>query len=351
MIIFSRWNTIATRKLSMFVTDSFAKMKPRIFKNPEIQHRFDTDGYVVIDFISADEAKLIEAKFYELHSSLPKGFYSAAFTPDENFKQEIFEHTNKVLQKAIDDNFEHYKTLGSTFLCKAPGPEGKVNVHQDWTCVDESKFYSATIWVPMLDTTEENGALRVLPGSHLFFNYYRSNNIPVFYRNNQPLLWESMITEPMKAGQAFVLNHAVIHGSSPNLTSKERLVVAFAVAPKDAPLVFYHKEVNDPSTKVEKFDMPDDFFQRYYNAGERPLFGTLVETLDHPVPETSRKELLQLINTERTKRNLPPVVDAEAGTTTVAPEKEPWVDERSFFEKYSPNNIIAELRKRILQQP
>lgn len=334
----------------MFAKDFCKKMKPRIFKNLDVQSRFDQDGYVVIDFISPGEAKIIEDKFYELHRDLPKGFYSAAFNSDEVFKQEIFEHTNKVLQRAIDDNFENYKKLGSTFLCKAPGKEGKVDVHQDWTTVDESKYYSATIWVPMLDTTEENGALRVVPGSHLFFDYYRSNNIPVAYRNNERLLWDNMITEPMKAGQAFILNHAVIHGSSPNLTNKERLVVAYGIAPKDAPLLFYHKQVHDPTDKVEKFDMPDDFFQRYYNAGERPLFGNSVKVFDYPVPAAGKEELIELIRKEREIRNLPFISEVESEISTRALKQEEWVDDRNFLQKYSLPNIIAELKKKILQK-
>ena len=52
-------------------------MKPAIFKDPEVQARFDRDGYVVIDLISPDDATLIAEKFYELHTDIPKGFYSA----------------------------------------------------------------------------------------------------------------------------------------------------------------------------------------------------------------------------------------------------------------------------------
>ena len=322
-------------------------MKPRIFKNPEIQDRFDRDGFIVIDFISREQAKVIATKFYDLHQNLPKGFYSAAFNPDEEFKQEIFSHTNTILQKAIDENFENYKKLGSTFLCKAPGKEGKVNVHQDWTAVDESEFYSATIWVPMEDTSEENGALRVLPGSHLFFDYYRSNNIPVAYRNNEQLLWDSMVTVPMKAGQAFILNHAVIHGSSPNLTNKERLVVAYGIAPKDAPLVFYHKEAGDPSDRIEKFDMPNDFFQRYYNAGERPLFGTSEKIFDYPVPAVSKSDLAKMIEKERKIRNLPLLTDPANTRPPNAQTQESLKDKSGILKKYTSLNFIRELKEKV----
>ena len=282
-------------------------MKPAIFKNKSVQAQFDRDGYVVIDFISAEEASLIAAKFYGMHSNLPKGFHSESFNPNEIDKQDIFEHTERIFQKAVDERFENLKKLGSTFLCKSPGEEGKVGVHQDWTVVDESKYYSATIWVPTVDTDSENGALRVLPGSHLFFDTIRSNHIDLCYQNDIELLWDNMITVPMKAGQAFVINHAVIHASAPNTTTKERLAIAYGLIPKEASLVYYHQEPNDRECVVEKFEMPDDFFQKYYNVGQRPLFGNIIDKFQYKVPIASTLMVNNLLNTEKRKRKMKPL--------------------------------------------
>ncbi len=98
------------------------------------------------------------------------------------------------------------------------------------------------------------------------------------------MLWNNMVTVPMKAGQAFVLNHAVIHASAPNTTDQERLAIAYGVMPQAAKLMYYHKNADEPGDTIEKFDMPDDFFQRYYNIGQRPLFGESVREFDYPVP-------------------------------------------------------------------
>lgn len=277
-------------------------MKPNIFKDAAIQAQFDRDGYVVMDFISREEVDKISKKFYALHPNLPKGFYSAAYNPDEKFKEEIFTYTEKIFQPLLDKKFENFKKLGSTFLCKSPGEEGKKGVHQDWTVVDESKFYSCTIWIPLVDTNEENGTIRVIPGSHLFFNNYRSNNIPLAYTESIDLLWNNMDSISMKAGQAFVLNHAVIHGSSANTTNKERLVVAYGIASKEAKLLFYYKDPNTNTDKIEKFEMPDDFFQRYYNAPERPLFGNAVNKFNYVVEATNAATIHQLLRNEKIKR-------------------------------------------------
>ena len=277
-------------------------MKSRIFKDEEVQARFDRDGYVVIDFITAEETATIADKFYELHNNLPTGFYSATFNSDDQFKKDIYSHTEKVLEKRLGGFFQNVRKLGSTFLCKAPGEEGKVPVHQDWTIVDESKYYSATIWVPTVDTNEENGAMRVLPGSHRFFDTYRSPNIDFCYKGNEQLLWDNMITVPMKAGQAFILNHAVIHGSAPNKTGKERLAIAYGLVPDEAKLMYYHK---NESGAIEKYDIPDDFFQRYYNIGERPLLGTLVEEFRYDISIASRFKIGQIIQQQRKRKMLP----------------------------------------------
>jgi len=340
-------------------------MKPAIFRDKEIQARFDRDGYVVIDFITPEEAKIIAEQFYKVHSSTPKGFYSDAFNPDDTVKREIFEQTDKIFARVVEEKFQDVKKLGGTFLCKAPGQEGKVGVHQDWTVVDESKYFTATIWVPTSEVNDNNGALRVLPGSHLFFDAYRSNSIEFSYRGSEEFIWKNMITVDMKPGQAFVLNHAVIHGSSPNLTNKERLVIAYAVAPSVAPLMYYYKDRN--TGKVEKFSMPDDFFQRYYNVGERPLFGEVVDEFEYTVPAASTARIVALMDlvtqsgdgfneevvarfNAAYKEPEGPVGEQSAGGETnhhsATKEETAWEDNRSFFERYTPANIIAEIRKR-----
>lgn len=267
--------------------------KPHIFQDAAIQAKFDRDGYVVIDLISATAAADIASIFYKHYEQVPAGFFSVAFNPDDTVKKEIFDFTDQILEPALYSNLKDFKKLGSTFLSKAKGEDGKVGVHQDWYVVDELKYYSATIWVPTEDANEQNGTLKVLPGSHLFFDTYRSNHIPVRYRGHEQFIWDNMITVPIKAGQAFVLNHAVIHASAPNQTDKERLVIAYGVAPINAALSYFHQ---NEKGLVEQYAMPDDFFQRYYNIGERPLIGQLVNELVYPVPSVTEPEIRFLLH-------------------------------------------------------
>lgn len=284
--------------------------RPSIFRDASVQSKFEKDGYVVIDFITPEEAQEMAEKFYEVHNEIPQGFYADAHSSDDELKSEIYQHTKTVFLNALARHFIDYKVLGGTYLSKAPGQVGKVGVHQDWTVVDESRFYSLTIWVPVQDVDETNGALRVLPGSHQFFNYYRSDNIPCAYRGNEKMMWDNMITVPMKAGQAFVLNHAVIHASDSNITDKERLVIAYGLVPKDADLMFYYRD-RDDDAQVEKYAMPDDFFQRYYNVGHRPKFGEVESVFDYPVPSIPTKDLKKMIDEQLKSRGFSLLSEAE----------------------------------------
>lgn len=283
-------------------------MLTAIFKDPELQARFERDGYVVFDFISPEQATLIAEKYYQLQKEIPIGFSSTAENPDYDFKKAISDHAGKVIQNSMEDVFQNYKKLGISFLCKAPGKEGKVPVHRDWMVVDETRYFSGTIWVPMSDVTDANGALRVWPGSHKFFNHIRSSTIPVAYSSYEDDIWDQMTVVPMKAGQAFLLNHAVIHASSPNITNKERLILVCGIVPAEAKLSYYHGIGNGI---VEKFDMPDDMFMKHSEIGGRPSFGVKTEEFEYHVEPENRLRVQHLLTSSHLERSAKPVFSDE----------------------------------------
>ena len=275
-----------------------------VFKNPELQTQFDKDGFVILPFLSEPAVSNLKSFFYDLHNQIPNNFYSTTFNKSSEFKKQITTTAETFLGPKADEFFSEIKKLGSSFLCKAPGEGGKMPVHQDWTVVDESKFCSVTIWIPLVDTDEKNGAIRVLPGSHKFSSTLRSPTIPVEYAALQDEIWDAMTVLPMKAGQAFIFNHALFHASSPNTTDKERIAITYGVMPAQAQLMLYH--LNEQN-KLEKYLMPDDMFQRYDNIGQRPEFGEKIEEFDYSVKPMSSLKLHALINKENRNRKMNPL--------------------------------------------
>ncbi len=275
-----------------------------IFKDQQVQKQFDRDGFVVLPLLNSAEIKTLSEYFYKLHPETPAGFYSSTFSDNIEFKKTITDFAEKIYAPKIDSIFHDIKKLGSSFLCKSPGADSKMPVHQDWTVVDESKFYSVTIWVPLVDTDQSNGAIKVLRGSHRFTTTLRSPNMPGEYENVKDEIWNEMETLPLKAGEAFIFNHALLHASSPNTSSKERLAITYGLIPKESELFLYHKNGNG---KVEKYKMPDDMFPRYHNIGEKPTFGEKIEELDYEVKQVNLLKLHHLLTKSKRERNIKPL--------------------------------------------
>lgn len=277
----------------------------RIFNDDKLQQQFDRDGYVVVPLLNQQQVNDLSSLFYNLHNEIPGNFYSTTFNASPEFKQRITEKAEQTFGKQIDGLFTGIKKLGSSYLSKAPGQHSKMPVHQDWTVVDESKFESVTVWIPLVDTTENNGAIKVLPGSHKFTNTLRSPNLPTEYANLHDEIWNQMQLLPMKAGDAFIFNHALLHASSANNSNKERLAITYGLVPAEAQLMLHH--LNEKKN-LEKYLMPDDMFQRYYNIGERPLFGEKVEEFAYPVKPMSNLKLHYLINKAKRERKMKPLL-------------------------------------------
>jgi hypothetical protein len=116
--------------------------------------------------------------------------------------------------------------------------------HQDWWCWDHPiSFARSAAQVAVLcylsDTSERNGALRVLPGSH-----HKSTAIHAQlpephgeYANGLPLDHPAMrdspdqITVPVQAGDAVVLDYRLLHGTHANETSDRRDCVLLSFIP------------------------------------------------------------------------------------------------------------------------
>ena len=225
-------------------------------------------GYVVVPFFSDEELKHAIALHAKFKSSSPY-FHSTTFSKDVDWKKELNEEGAKIFSKRISSLFAAHKNLGVSFLTKPRGEGGHMPVHQDWTIVDETRFGSFTVWVPIQDVNESNGAITVIDGSHKLHTSLRAPSLPVVISVIEPQIKQRMKTLCMKAGEAFIFNHALVHASHLNTSEIDRVAITYGLVPKDAQLLFYHLN-EDGST--DKYEVADDFFLQYDNHGERPNF-------------------------------------------------------------------------------
>ncbi len=250
----------------------------KIFKNDKLQKQFDRDGYVTLPLIDLPLVNELANLYSSVQPVSFKGFSSTIYNQDVALKKKTSDAIFRLLNEQVKNHFQDFRPLGCSFLCKTPGEDSFMPVHQDWTVVDETKFASVTIWIPLCDVDEKNGAMRVLPGSHRFSDALRSPTLPGAFQSLNDEIYRRMKWVKVKAGEAVIFNHALLHASPPNLSNSDRVIATYGLVPKDAELVFYHRNENG---KVEKYTVPDNFFITYNHIGSAPTNGKLKETIEY----------------------------------------------------------------------
>lgn len=262
------------------------------FKDKEQQASFVKNGYIVVPFLSESEIQQLTEVLHANFPTIPEGFYSTSFSTDEMAKQTIKLAIENVFDEKVKAIAEPFKKLGSCFLTKFPGKAGEMPIHQDWTVVDERKFQSVTIWVPLCDVNKQNGAMQVIPGSHNYSDALRSPSIPDPLDQIENHLRKDLVDIPMKAGQALIFSQALMHASPPNNSNRIREVITYGFIPADAELFFHYL---NPNGRIEKYKVPDSFFSDYNtNIGAAPEVGVKVDEFDYEVRKISETEYREM---------------------------------------------------------
>jgi ectoine hydroxylase-related dioxygenase (phytanoyl-CoA dioxygenase family) len=156
--------------------------------------------------------------------------------------------------------------MWANYLVKLPGAD-PVPLHVDWTFLDEDRFSSVTVWCPLLDTDESNGALGLVTGSQDRIDFVRIVNVPCYDRCEEAVsdLADRPVV-PMRAGQAIIMDNRAVHFSTPNSTDERRVVAACVAGPVEADLHHYWL---DPDDDVVRFDL-DRRFYLTYQVGRPP---------------------------------------------------------------------------------
>jgi ectoine hydroxylase-related dioxygenase (phytanoyl-CoA dioxygenase family) len=171
---------------------------------------------------------------------------------EQTFQYSLMEHSyeenlhlhqqlNEQLRPLLNSIFEQYSTYSGSLLIK-PGVSGtEMNLHQDWTLTDEKKFTPCTVWIPLQNTSEQNGSLFFLPGSHRIFTNFRSHHYETA-RISKELFSKSVKSINVEKGDIVVFNPACFHGSFPNENSDSRVAISITVLDKNAPFLHVKKE-------------------------------------------------------------------------------------------------------------
>lgn len=210
---------------------------PKILPPDQIEG-FRKDGYVPrVPVISTERAAAIRQRIEEFERS-PDGPLSGGLRKRAHL---LFTCLNELVRdERIVDAIEDL--YGENLLCwytdlfiKEPGDPAFVSWHQDSTYWGLSKPDVVTAWVALSESNKANGALEVIPGTHL------KDQLPhrdTFGKDNNMLSRGQEVAVDVDASSSVMfelepgemsLHHVrLVHGSAPNRSKTQRRI-GFAI--------------------------------------------------------------------------------------------------------------------------
>jgi len=298
----------------------------KILKDRVLQQRFETLGYVILPLLGTDEIKELSQYYLsqtdggQVQNS-PYGMWVSIHDRDDlAFKLRTMRLIHDVTMPRLREFFVDCKPHLGSYLVKVPNPKSFTFPHQDWTFVDNTKMdelCSLTVWITLKDVDIEGGTLGLINGSQTFFPSAVGSPSPAITtltRGHEPLLFEYLSYQPLKAGDALAFNNKTIHAAMPNTTSEQRIALGIGLTPTEAQL--YHYFLKPGTTdRLLKLKVDDDFFVSYtnqglfqmYQEGEVPGHCTVEDELDYTFNALSAAEISQLCESHGSVRNGRPV--------------------------------------------
>ena len=234
-------------------------VRRQVLRDPTADAELLARGVASVPYLSPEEVDEILRAYWELVPSSDEGLSIDYMRPDRALVRTLAEVLEPVLQRHLDDTLVDHRIVLATFVVKHPGESSAMFLHDDRSYVDERKFRTATMWIPLTDVGPQlrNGGLQVVPGSHLLPTGWAGSNTPDMIRPFESTLRRHLEPVEATAGTAVLYDTRVLHASDPNLSDRPRVAVACAVAPAEAQLV-HVRAVGRRTRHVHAVD--EDFF-------------------------------------------------------------------------------------------
>lgn len=207
---------------------------------------YDVSGYVSgLTIFEGDEVEALERGFGKVSALLEP--YEASYSMDGWEQHNNWLHsivTNRQLLDFVEEILgPNFFQWGSNMMSKAPGERLFVPWHQDlfdWPLRPSS---IATVWLAIDNVDEENGCVRVIPGSHksgLQQHFYERpgprngcKSLLPFHLDPDVIIEQDAVSLPLKAGQISVHSPLLFHYSEGNTSQRRRCGIQICYASTD----------------------------------------------------------------------------------------------------------------------
>jgi len=273
------------------------------FKDRDTRESFERSGYAVFPGFARSLVPDLLAIYREMLAELPESdpYFKVPMTGtncigDMELRARILASVGRLVEPEMRSILEDYRLVGAGFRVKQAGPESTLPLHQDPTQVEEDRYWLMNFIIPIVDTSPENGALQVVPGSHKIMPTLRSLDLEDRAEkwNLDAVLEPLTETIPMRAGDAIFYPQSLLHGSGPNLTTEDRPLVLGTLMAREAAVTVYFRKP-DESRVFECYEVPDDYYNRMKDFDRehklRPTVGRRLADVEDPY-NRSRDEII-----------------------------------------------------------
>lgn len=143
----------------------------------------------------------------------------------------ILDYVEDILGPNIVCTMTHY-------FSKTPGDAKSVYWHQDASFWPLTPSKIVTAWLAIDDVDEENGAMKLFPGTHLLgripFEWVSEEEDGVLTQHvHNPERYGQPVSVALKAGQISLHTDMILHGSQPNPSNRRRCGLTIRYFPPD----------------------------------------------------------------------------------------------------------------------
>ena len=192
--------------------------------------QYNDNGYVApIDILSTEEAfkarQEIELIEKEMPSEIDKsGRYNVHLISPELDK---IVHNSKILDAVESIIGKNILVCSTTLFIKNPNQTGYVSYHQDAKYIGLEPHNWVTAWVAITDSYEENGCMRMWPGSHIEIRDHNQKfdqgNLLTRGQTVENVPESDVQSVELKAGQMSLHHPRIVHGSGLNKSNDRRI--------------------------------------------------------------------------------------------------------------------------------
>jgi len=192
--------------------------------------QYNDNGYVApIDILSTEEAFIARQEIELIEKEMPSeidksGRYNVHLISPELDK---IVHNSKILDAVESIIGKNILVCSTTLFIKNPNQTGYVSYHQDAKYIGLEPHNWVTAWVAITDSYEENGCMRMWPGSHIEIRDHNQK----FDQGNLLTRGQTVENVPesdvqsieLKAGQMSLHHPRIVHGSGLNKSNDRRI--------------------------------------------------------------------------------------------------------------------------------